>query len=51
VRRLVFRRHGQTLTEAMTAVLMGERTYSGFLGRAKTWAILFGLRRPMLTSL
>lgn len=51
VRRLVFRRHGQTLTEAMTAVLMGERTYSGFLGRAKTWAVLLGLRHPILTSL
>jgi geranylgeranyl reductase family protein len=44
VRRFVFRRHGQTLTEAMTAVLMGDRTYSGFLGRAKTWALLLGLR-------
>jgi flavin-dependent dehydrogenase len=46
VRRFVFRRHGRTLTAAMVAVLAGERTYSGLLSRAKTWAVLLGLRVP-----
>ena len=45
LRRWLFRRHGPLLTEAMIAVLMGERSYAGFLGRAKTWRVLFGLPR------
>ena len=45
VRRWVFERHGQKLVEAMTDVLMGDRTYASLLSRAKTWMFLLGLRR------
>ncbi len=45
LRRWVFRVHGQALTEAMTSVLMGDRTYASLFSRAKTYAYLFGLRR------
>ena len=45
LRRWVFRLHGQVLAEAMTDVLMGDRTYAGLLGRARTWLRLLGVRR------
>jgi flavin-dependent dehydrogenase len=45
LRRWAFRLHGQALTEAMTSVLMGDRTYASLFGRARTYAYLFGLRR------
>ena len=45
LRRWVFGLHGQALAEGMTDVLMGERTYAGLLGRARTYAYLLGLRR------
>ena len=45
LRRWVFRIHGQALSEGMTDVLMGDRTYAGLLSHAKTYAHLLGLRR------
>jgi geranylgeranyl reductase family protein len=44
LRRRVFRLRGQALAEGMTDVLMGDRTYAGLLGHAKTYAYLLGLR-------
>ncbi|MGH6689394.1 MAG: geranylgeranyl reductase family protein [Gammaproteobacteria bacterium] len=45
LRHWVFRFHGHALTEAMTSVLMGDRTYAGLLSRARTYAYLLGLKR------
>jgi geranylgeranyl reductase family protein len=45
VRGWIFRTCGQAVSEAVTDILMGERTYAGVMSRAKTYAILFGLRK------
>jgi flavin-dependent dehydrogenase len=46
VRRLVFRRYGQTLSEGVTDVMLGEKTYAGIVSRARTFAIRRALGRP-----
>jgi flavin-dependent dehydrogenase len=46
VRRFVFRRYGQTLSEAVTDVMLGEETYAGIVSRARTHAIRRALGRP-----
>jgi len=45
IRSWVFRTCGQAVSEAVTDILMGRRTYAGVMSRAKTYAVLFGLRR------
>jgi geranylgeranyl reductase family protein len=45
VRGWVFRTCGQTVSEGVTDILMGERTYASIMRRAKTYAILLGLRK------
>jgi geranylgeranyl reductase family protein len=43
-RRALFRARGQALSEGVTDVLMGERTYAGILGSAKSYARLLRWR-------
>jgi geranylgeranyl reductase family protein len=46
LRRFVFRRYGQSLSEAVTDVMLGEETYAGIVSRARTHAIRRALGRP-----
>ncbi len=45
LRNLLFRMYGKRLSEAVTDVLMGERTYKGILGSPRTYLKLLQLRR------
>jgi geranylgeranyl reductase family protein len=45
VRRWLFRTCGQTLSEGVTDVLMGETTYASIMRRAKSYAIRRAFRR------
>jgi geranylgeranyl reductase family protein len=45
LRRWVFRTCGQLVSEGVTDILMGHRTYASVMSRAKTYAILLGLRK------
>ena len=45
VRRWVFGTCGQAVSEGVTDILMGTRTYASVIRRGRTWATLLGLRR------